>query len=200
MGSQEEERFLSVLTIQRTSCSWTCAALDKLEIFFVLGLRNFLLIYTVVSMLNKQRLLGIMRKKWVQVCSGTKNWDDIMCPRESLRNLCWSVVWPNYSQQPETQVKICDKTNHFYLPSSLWSFAMCPKEQQTNKWWERSGVLRFAWDTSWETCYLRFSEVQTVFSISDGLNNATFPKLFNSRERATAVLLNENRCSMLNIA
>lgn len=122
-GSQEEKWFLSVLTIQRTFCSWSCAALDKLEIFFVLSLWNFLLIYTVVSMLNKQRLLGITREKSVQVCNGTKNWDDIMCSRESLHNLCWSVVWPNHSQQPETQDKICDQ-NQPLLPSSFWSFAM----------------------------------------------------------------------------
>lgn len=61
MGSWEE-RFLSVLTIQRTFCSRSWAALDKLEIFFGLGLWNFLLIYTVVSMLNKQRLLGLMKE------------------------------------------------------------------------------------------------------------------------------------------
>lgn len=39
-----------------------------------------------------------------------------------------------------------------------------------------------------------------VFSISDGLNNVTSPKIFNRREWAAAVLLNENSCSMLNIA
>lgn len=91
------------------------------EMFLGLGLQNFL-IYAVVSMQSKQKCLGVT-KKWVKVCDGTKNWDDIMCPRESLHNLCCCVVWPNYSQRPETQIKTSDQSQSL-LPSSFWSFAM----------------------------------------------------------------------------
>lgn len=109
------------------------------------------------------------------------------------------MVWPYYSHSSlKHKSRAVTKTNCFYHHHS--GVLLCPREQQTNKWWERSRVLRFVSDTLWETCYLLFSEVQTAVSISDGLNTAIFPKLFNSREWVAAVLLNENHCSMLNIA
>lgn len=72
---------------------------------------------------------------------------------------------------------------------------LCPKERQTSgeEEVECLDLLKIC-------CGKHFSEVKTVVTISDRINSATFPKHLNSREWVTAVLLNENCCSMLNIA
>lgn len=46
MGGREEEQFLPVLTIQRTFCSWSWAALDKLEIFFLVWVSGIFFLYS----------------------------------------------------------------------------------------------------------------------------------------------------------
>lgn len=89
------------------------------------------------------------------------------------------------------------KTNRSY--HHHFGVLLCPREQQTSGEEEEEcfDLLEILCGKHILSTFVRST---TVVDISDGLNSATFPKVFNGRKQVAAVLLSENCSSVLNIA